>query len=47
VQFFRRSGKAAVANDFQEGAGEVDVHVQAEAGGAGIVSVPAMTTVSY
>ena len=37
VKFFGRRGQAAVADDFQKGAGEVDVHGQAGAGGARIV----------
>ncbi|MGF6487938.1 hypothetical protein ABH904_001711 [Pseudomonas frederiksbergensis] len=37
VQLFSRRGQTAVADDFQKGAGEVDVHGQADVGGAGIV----------
>ena len=37
VQLFSRRGQAAVADNFQKGAGEVDVHGQADVGGAGIV----------
>lgn len=41
VQLFGGRSEAAVADDFQEGAGEVDVHVQADAGEAGIVRAAA------
>jgi hypothetical protein len=37
VEFFGSCGKAAVADDFQKGASEIDVHGAAGAGGAGIV----------
>ena len=37
VELLGRCGKAAVADDFQKGAGEIDVHGMADGGSARIV----------